>query len=352
MIIASSGEPSLKLSTKSRTKFKKTITTTAAATKTRIHCQDVQESDPTSYSAESIGSNQDLINLIFTKLEPKHRQRCAIICKFWYSVITSRTFKYKLPPLSHLLVRWSATQSRQRSIFPAIKYSIVPLHNHQTSNRPPPQTLFRPALDFLESNDQHVNGIRIIQSCNSLFLCSPDSSIKKLNKNGAEKNNGLFPNASNVEHYVYNPGTNKFRTIPWPAVRRKTTRQVIAMNLAFDPTKSPHYKVVSLSTVRNSCSSYNQVDIYSSEKWRWRATKAEFLPNWAHVDFTNGVFFNGGVHWASHTGNTSVYFDVENEHFKIMPMPPVQGGGQRRSIRYFGESGGRLLLIDSQEQSP
>ncbi|KAI3444342.1 hypothetical protein Pfo_001007 [Paulownia fortunei] len=308
--------------------------------KRRIHSQHdhqtVGKSNSSSYSAELVGSNEDLLNIILPKLRIKYRVRCKIICKSWYRVITGHRFIYKLPPPSHLLIR-RYTRRTGPSLFPEIKYLTVPLN----TVRPLPQ-ISQPFLHFLESNHLHVNGIRVSQSCNGLFLCPADIAIKK-------SNNVFCSHASNanVEHYVYNPTTNKTRFIPLPS--RGNTRQVTAMNLAFDPSNSPHYKVVSLSRVHKNYVSYTQVDIYSSETWCWSVSKADFPRDCAHVDFSNGVFLNGAIHWPSYTGDTSVYFDVDNECFKIMPMPPVQDGQSRRTIRFFGESGGWLLLIDFHE---
>lgn len=125
--------------------------------------------------------------------------------------------------------------------------------------------------------------------------------------------------------------------------------EVTAMNLAFDPSESPHYKIVSLSRVRTTYFSYTRIHIYSSETRCWRVSKAELPQHCGHVDFSKGVFLNGAIHWPSIRGETSLYLDVEKECFETMAMPAVQGGQSTRTIRFFGEAGGRLLLIDFHE---
>lgn len=142
--------------------------------------------------------------------------------------------------------------------------------------------------------------------------------------------------------------SNESRLIPLP-LAEDVEIEVTSMNLAFDPSDSPYYKVVALSRVRKQYFSYTRINIYSSETKQWRISPAELLRICDHVDFRCGVFLNGAIHWPSHVGETSLYFDLENESFKTMAMPPVQGGWTRRTIRFFGEAGGRLLLIDFHE---
>ncbi|KAH6832535.1 hypothetical protein C2S53_008834 [Perilla frutescens var. hirtella] len=285
-----------------------------------------------SYSAEIVGGNQDLLNLIFSNLKENYRVRFKIVCKSWYQLITGQKFVLKLPPPSDLLIRRYTRRTRPL-LHPKMKYLAVPL---DTVSRQRPEDR-QPFLNFLESNDLHVNGIRISQSCNGLLLRPADVSVNK------SKNSPWNSCSADVEHYVYNPTTNESRLIPLPG---GDATEVTAMNLAFDPSSSPHYKIVSLSRVNKPYSSYTQIDIYSSETGCWSVSKAEFPRNSDHVDFSNGVFLNGAIHWPSYTGETSLYFEVENECFKVMAMPPVQGGQLRRTIRFFGEAGGRLLLID------
>ncbi|KAK6124856.1 hypothetical protein DH2020_041390 [Rehmannia glutinosa] len=277
------------------------------------------------------------MNIILSTLRKKRRFRCAVVCKTWYILITGKPFKMKLPQPSDLVIQ-RYTRRTGPLYFPTIKYLTVSLG---TKNPALPE-ISQPPLHFLEANDIHAHGIRISQSCNGLFLCPADIT-----------NNYLSPHAKNnahVKHYVYNPTTNKTRLIPLPSLDYYK-RHVTAMNLAFDPSNSPHYKIVSLSTINETFFSYTQVDIYSSETWSWKVSKA-FPKNCSHVDFSRGVFLNGSIHWPSYTEDSSYYFHVENECFKLMPMPPVQDQRSRRSIRFFDESGGWLLLIDFHEPFP
>ncbi|PRQ36128.1 putative F-box domain-containing protein [Rosa chinensis] len=74
-----------------------------------------------------------------------------------------------------------------------------------------------------------VSELRILQSCNGLFLCH-------IPRSGLETKNHPV--------YVVNPTTNEFRALSFPVVRHSSDSLFVRYALAFDPSKSPHYKVV------------------------------------------------------------------------------------------------------------
>ncbi|KAM5581928.1 hypothetical protein ABKV19_010916 [Rosa sericea] len=95
----------------------------------------------------------------------------------------------------------------------------------------------------------HLYDTVIIQSCNGLFLCCPNPPI------------------INRPYYVLNPTTNQFSTLIPPAAATATThqRRVFGYALAFDPSKSPHYKVVFLWSVNepeDDYCPYFHIEIY------------------------------------------------------------------------------------------
>lgn len=61
------------------------------------------------------------------------------------------------------------------------------------------------------------------------------------------------------------------------------------------------------------------------------------------MQFKNGVFWNGAIHWLSDWGD-SLCFDVEEEQMRDIPMP--SGNDDVRLYRYFGESGHHLHLVE------
>ena len=80
-----------------------------------------------------------------------------------------------------------------------------------------------------------------MQSCNGLFLCS--SSLC---------------NPRKVNYYIYNATTNQHSKLPPPHYKG----DIVGVSLGFDPSKSPHYKVVCVSRNWNrSCCDFT----YSSQ---------------------------------------------------------------------------------------
>lgn len=61
------------------------------------------------------------------------------------------------------------------------------------------------------------------------------------------------------------------------------------------------------------------------------------------MQFENGVFWNGAIHWVSDWGD-SLCFDVEEEQMRDILMP--SGDGDLRLYRYFRESGDHLHLVE------
>lgn len=90
------------------------------------------------------------------------------------------------------------------------------------------------------------SGISVLQSCNGLMLCS--NSASRL----AKRN-----------YYVCNPTTKHYTTLPKSLLQTENSK-IHGISLAFDPLKSPHYKVI---CVRDSVSSpqHYQIEIYSSQ---------------------------------------------------------------------------------------
>ncbi|XP_028092837.1 F-box protein At5g07610-like [Camellia sinensis] len=127
---------------------------------------------------------------------------------------------------------------------------------------------------------------------------------------------------------------NKFTLLPqldFPCLSHES----LGVYLAFDPSKSPHYKVVFFRPCY-------QFDIYSSETASWKQiTVSECEPL---RDCLEGVFWNGAIHWLSHE-DVHFRFDVDEEKLIKTHNPPSPKILSVDKTRYFGECGGHLLLI-------
>ena len=176
-----------------------------------------------------------------------------------------------------------------------------------------------PSLSFIEDE----NGVCIKHSCNGLLLCSSFRCCLEEER----------------KYYICKPTTRQYKPLPRPACNT-----VNGISIAFDPKRSPHYKVICIcghDLLANHC----QIKIYNSyEGCSWRdsgnpfAVLDEFL-------FNRGVFWKGALHWVG-KGKFSLGFDVERELLFKTPMPPIPEGWAERRLGYFGESGGHLYLIE------
>ncbi|XVF11371.1 hypothetical protein REPUB_Repub08aG0022200 [Reevesia pubescens] len=118
---------------------------------------------------------------------------------------------------------------------------------------------------------------------------------------------------------------------------------VYGVGFAFDPAKSPYYKVVFIRE-SSDYKSY-QIEIYSSQTRSCRLSGNLFVAPFG-TQFKGGVFCNGAIHWIDHC-HTSLYFNVDEEKLGEMPtMPQIPEGLEERWLRYFGESRNHLHLIE------
>lgn len=279
---------------------------------------------PNAFSAaEIIATNEDLLAEILTRVPVRPLLRFKCVCKLWRSLISTTQFSH-----SHTLhhpASFSGIFVRTTPGLADPHFQFVPfLCNENPSGSP------FDSLNFVHD----PAGIKILQSCNGLLLCS---SLRKIYKNR--------------NFYVYNPSTNQFSVVTPSAAANAKSTPILGLTLAFDPSKSPYYKIV---CVRSSAVSvlHDQIEIYSSETRSWRSSGSPFIPPFDMV-FDDGVFWNGSVHWLRSMGLLSLYFDVEREVFGKMPcLPATEGGWSSPKFRYFRESGGHLHVIEIHGQCP
>ncbi|XVF11232.1 hypothetical protein REPUB_Repub08aG0008600 [Reevesia pubescens] len=252
-------------------------------------------------NAEAIANNYDLLIQILVCLPVKSLLRFKSVSKAW--------------SLSSLIPNSLATFFHT---YQALSWTKLVLHS----------------LKFLNFIN-HPSGLKILQSHNGFLLCSS------------------FRDRFRHDYYVYNPTTKQFVTLPPPA--NQNTLIVFGVNLAFDPTNSPHYKFVfvqepdpwlDLRDDPESRYASQQIEIYSSRTQSWRLSGNPFIAE-VNTGFNRGVFCNGAIHWLTGWGTTSPYFNVEEEKLRELPMPPFPDDWEDlRMYVYFGESRGHLHLIE------
>ena len=159
-------------------------------------------------SVESVISNDDLLTEILVRLPVLSLVYFKSVSKRWLSLIkdASVTFRRKLDPLSGLfLKKYSSKEDYSESY----SYDFLPLDIRIPICRS--SFTFDPVVRLKRD-------VEILHSCNGLLL---------------------FCTSGNI--YVYNPSiTNMFKLIPEPD---NVTHYYSGLKMAFDPTKSPHYKL-------------------------------------------------------------------------------------------------------------
>lgn len=283
--------------------------------KFRRTTDDESSSSSSSSSSETVASIDHLLTCILLRLPMKSLVRFKLVSKHWHSLITDPHFCLRRNPNPNPAVGLFLHFSNF-SVSPRFQY--ISFSPNKSVTKPP----FR-RLNFTA----HGSRIGILQSCNGLLLCCS------------------FRAVGNPKYYVYNPTVRRFSTLPELDKRGCVWTDKHAMSLAFDPSNSPHYKVICVRELR---SSQHQFKIYSSERGPWRKCGEPFAAS-AGIDFGKGVYWNGSIHWLSNEhgdGNDPLCFDLESEMARVFPKPPSLEHGNRRSNYYFGESCGHLYYVE------
>ncbi|GKE97116.1 hypothetical protein Tco_1581971, partial [Tanacetum coccineum] len=160
--------------------------------------------------------------------------------------------------------------------------------------------------------------VRILQSCNGLLLC------------------GIQPGML----YVCNPTIKMFKMLP-------TNSPVRNVKIAFDPTKSPHYKVIHVKCVDDGFGFdyYCQIETYSSETGSWSLFGDRF-PEHSFTQFKYAIYWNDALHWLITDDDACSHCNLKivNEH------PVLTKTELPRTIDgKLLESGGSLLLLSQDD---
>ncbi|GFP82041.1 F-box protein at5g07610 [Phtheirospermum japonicum] len=218
-----------------------------------------------SSAAAIIGSNDDLLIELLIFFPAKSLIKFQLVSKQWQSVISSPSFRHL-----HTL-HYNRRPKPQTSLL--LRFSSSFFICHPTFKRLVPFSGF-----------QHVD---VLQSCNGLLLlrCGRKSC------------------------YVFNPTTMQARDLRPP-------KAFIGLCLAFDPSKSPHYKVFCF---RSHIVLSVSVSVYESETHAWTDRPVESCLEVGR--FCDGVYWNGSVYFIKSHG-TSRRFSLEDERVYRLPISP------------------------------
>ncbi|KAK4355355.1 hypothetical protein RND71_024326 [Anisodus tanguticus] len=168
------------------------------------------------------------------------------------------------------------------------------------------------------------------------LISDPDFRLLHTRRSSAGATAGLFLFRKSDK------STNGYTNIPQPNI--DDDDEIVAMNLGFDPSKSSNYKIVCI--VRDKLELF-RFFIFSSDTTIWKESgqvRGDFY-------FGRGVFLNGVIYFVSKHSHF-LYFDLDNESLEIMPSSSVPEGRNGGKIKYFGESAGKLHLIEENVLRP
>ncbi|KAH6766845.1 hypothetical protein C2S52_017828 [Perilla frutescens var. hirtella] len=219
--------------------------------------------------------NDLVLTEILVCLPAKSLMRFMSVCKKWRSIISSdqfrrlHTLRHPKPPLSLLLT----TSTSDLFYFHPYLKQLTPYNF---------STVWSPI---------------IVNSCNGLLLLR-----------------------SNHDYYVYNPTTKQSRKLKLTHNGRYP--RVVGLNLAFDPSKSPHYKIICLRTRKNYGISRHvyQIEVYTSESRAWELRLEAFTIS-SPVFSTLGMHCNNFIYWPGI--GVLPYFDIAKNVIKYLSCPKV-----------------------------
>ncbi|KAK1353640.1 putative F-box domain-containing protein [Heracleum sosnowskyi] len=278
-------------------------------------------------SEELVLNDEDLLTLILLRVPYRKLKTFKCVSKKWLYLITTPRF------------------SRVRcNLLPPVRASGLFIQRPPIALfcQPCPNEVYFVPLDDLNTRNPYETAafandpfdperIRILGSCNGLLLCSTC----------------LLAFRDVITTYVYNPSTNKLDILP----KHPPANGVEYLSLAFDPLKSPHYKVIAYVTT-SQADSIGDFHVYSSETGTWSLSVQSFYLA-LDMCLEPGVYWHGCIYWLGDlniqpvlgsTASDGLYLNVDEGRLGTFPRPPINGKLTSRSS-YFGESEDHLHFI-------
>ncbi|GJS63770.1 AT-hook motif nuclear-localized protein 28-like protein [Tanacetum coccineum] len=278
--------------------------------------------DEESSSVQSVISNDDLLTEILVRLPALSLVLFKSVSKHWFSLIkqaANLTFRRNIDPPSGLFINKYTSYNKDEGSF---NCEFVPLDIRipllATNN-----------FSFCPEFQNECRAAVILDSCNGLLLCRTLSG--KL--------------------YVCNPSiSNMFKVLPQPdnVTWYPNNQFRDRLKMAFDPTKSSHYKLIYVESVVHDPHASNgirvQIHTFSSETGNWSLCGHRFCQH-CFITFKFGVYWNDAIYWS--TGVEVFKLDIMNEHpvLTTLPTPRLTIDERLRPTNFLFESHGCLLLV-------
>ncbi|GJU91519.1 hypothetical protein Tco_1303942 [Tanacetum coccineum] len=210
-------------------------------------------------------TNHDLLTEIFIRLPILSIHLFTCVSKQWLKILKSPAFTLKRSQIRSLDSPAGLFVNHIRSSFDCDFVSLDPRINSRK---------YTIKNSFTLGSTEEADKVTILQSCNGLLLCT-----------GSRRH---------AFDYVYNPSTNLLKILPEPDYANVDSNVYgcAGLRLAFDPRKSPYYKVVRAG---RTCSDIF-IQIYCSEKGNWSLCNERFN-YFFFLHFDSAMYWNNALHW-------------------------------------------------------
>ncbi|KAL7215774.1 hypothetical protein ACSBR1_027839 [Camellia fascicularis] len=241
---------------------------------------------------------------ILTRLPAETLVRSTLVCKSWYSLITSPSF------ISHHLNRTISNPNNTRLLLRYCTEEPNERGHYSVRCDDPINNTFNEYAKFKFPFHCIDPCYCIVGSCNGLICISDDQLYYK---------NTTF---------LWNPLIRKSMLIPNPNIRF-TSHGPFTHSLGFGfDSASNDFKVVRIVYLLRECDTVPpEVEIYTLKTGIWRSISDKALP-YIIEDQSPQAYINGVSHWVAHTPrdvgifrNLIVSFDMKDEVFREVSFP-------------------------------
>ncbi|GJQ97114.1 receptor-like serine/threonine-protein kinase SD1-8 [Tanacetum coccineum] len=256
-------------------------------------------------------TNDDLLTKIFIRLPILCIHLFTCVSKQWLKILKSPAFTLKRSQIRSLDSPAGLFVNHIRSSFDCDFVSLDPRINSRK---------YTIENSFTLGSTEEADKVKILQSCNGLLLCT-----------GSRRH---------AFDYVYNPSTNLLKILPEPDYANVDSNVYgcAGLRLAFDPTKSPYYKVVRAG---RTCSDIF-IQIYCSEKGNWSLCNERFN-YFFFLHFDSAMYWNNALHWLETENSQLTHYKLNIEYPDHPIITIIQIPQSLQQGRNFFKSYGNIL---------
>lgn len=137
------------------------------------------------------------------------------------------------------------------------------------------------------------------------------------------------------DYYIYNPTTKQSKIITPP--KNEKFNRVLSIHLVFDPSKSPHYKIICIRMEEEEALLLHQIEVFDSGSGAWRVCVEPFTTNDEIMNFTACVECKNFIYLIiNHIYVQYVYlFDIvkKDSDLIVCPVPELAEAAYSHSIQ-------------------